>query len=417
MALQRKSHPLFKHRFSLFFFLYLVFYNVVITNRLRLWEVDDYAIYSFYAVDFSYGFATKLLPGAIFRALFRSHASRSTATIFLTVLMLLFFAGVALLLERFLLHVPKEQRNAAFFLLLFFVSGAYTFSIFTKTLGLLDTFWLFGALLFFFLIEHQLLRYLIPLIFALSILVHNASLISYIVLMSVVLLYRASIAKEKKERRSFLTVFVLSVSVAAALFVFFSLFETKLICSLETFHEKLRSHGSDVFYYYDYAFFDIYNGEQYIPDEVYSVESAFLRFLYIIYYRIKLNVRVVLMNSSIHLTSICCGFVVLLPILCFFIQSHRKQLIKKGNGLRRFCAFLMMVQFPFTLLVALPFSEDFTRWLTHAFLIAFTLLLTVLYYEPEQRTLFFEKLKPIAETTWAKLFFVAYASINVFTIY
>ncbi len=77
----------------------------------------------------------------------------------------------------------------------------------------------------------------------------------------------------------------------------------------------------------------------------------------------------------------------------------------------------MMVQFPFTFFTAFLFSEDITRWLTHAFGITFTLVLTVLFYEPEQRALFLERLKPLKDSVAVKLYFLAYATISVFTIY
>lgn len=417
MTMKRIKNTVIQNRMAIFFFIYSLIYSLIFVNRLTLWKIDDYAIYSFYAVDFSYGFATKLLPGALFNALFGSHATRTTATLFVSVIMLLFFFGLALLLQKFLLHIPKESRKSVFILILFYLSGSYTFSIFTKTIGLFDTYWIFAVLLFFCIIDHKRLRLLIPLLFAGCVLVHNASVISYVILMAIVLLLKASLTKEEPERRSLLAVFTISMAITVVLAVFFGLYETKMICDIETFHEKLLQHGSDCFYYYDYAFFDIYNGEPYIPDFVFSTESIVLRFFYTVLYRIKLNYRVLLSRGPVHLLSVCCGILVLSPILYCFTRFHLSGFHKEKNSLRRLCSILMILQSPFTLCTALLFSEDVTRWFSNAFLISFTLIFSVMYYDSEQRELFLKRLNPILNSTITKIYFLTYASISLLTVY
>lgn len=417
MGLRKHNGIIRNNRIMLFFFAYAVLYSVVFVNRFVPWEVDDYAIYSFYAVDFSYGFATKLLPGAIFNLLFGKHAARGAATLFVTVLMLLFFAGLAYLLQRFLRRMPDGRRGAAFLLAVLFLSGGYTFAVYTRTLGLLDTFWILFALLFFFFMEHRALRFLIPLLFVASVLVHNGAMISYIILMSVVLLFRASVSENAKDRRRFLVLLLLSDCAALAVFVFFALKEKSLVCPIEEFHEKLLDHGSDCFYYYDYAFFDLYNGDRYVPDSVYAVSSPLLRAVYVLYYRFRLNVNVLLQREAIHPISLCCGILLLLPMLCFLFRFHGARLRQKGNGLRRFCALLMILQFPVTFFPALLVSEDITRWLSHAFLIAFACLLTVLYYDKDQRELFYSRFSRLLGLTWVRIYLLAYASVSLYTVY
>ncbi len=411
-----KNNIFFRNRFALCLFIFSVVYSVAITNRFKPWEVDDYAMYSFCSVDFSYGFATKLLPGAIFNAIFGANATRENATVFMSIIVLLIFAGVSVLLQKFLKKIPTNERPYAFILAIMFLTGAYTFSIFTKTLGVLDTYWVLFTVIFFLILENKYLKFLIPLLFAGCIFVHNASIVSYIVLMSIVLLYKISRQTDKKQKIGYIFILAVSLGVAIGLFLFFSLKEADLVCSIEDFHKKLLSHGSDCFYYYDYAFFDIYQGEQYIPDFVSNINSPFLKFLYVIFYRVNLNIKVVMARWQVHLTSFILALVILLPLVLLFISFHKKRMKTSSDLFSKIIAVLMILQFPFTLLTTLPFSEDITRQFTHSFLIAFTTVLIVIYYDKKQSDTFFETFKRFADTVWCKIYFMAYVSVSVFTI-
>ena len=418
MSAKKERNVLYKNRFALIFFVWAVLYNVALVNRFVPWEVDDLAIYSFFAVDFSYGFATKLLPGAVFNAIFGSHASRETATAFMTCVILAVFAGAAFLLQKLVLRAPEKRRAAVFFLALAFLSGGYTFAIFTRTIGLLDTWWLVFAILFFLFLDNRILRWLIPLLFAVSIFIHNTAILCIIVLMSVVLLYRASICAEKREKRIYLAIFGVSISAAAALFVFFTMFETKLMVPMEEFHRKLLEHGSDCFYYYDYAFYGIYTGFRYIPDSVDAEPSAIMRLLLSAWYRAKLHyTHVIPYRLTEHLGALAGGLLLTAPPYFMFARFHLARLREKGNGLARFCAFLMIAQYPFTLLCPLPFSEDYTRWFTHAFMISFTLLLTVLYYEKDRAETLLAGLGVFGRSLPARIWLLAYATVSLYTVF
>ena len=87
------------------------------------------------------------------------------------------------------------------------------------------------------------------------------------------------------------------------------------------------------------------------------------------------------------------------------------------NLLGRFCAFLMLIQFPFTFAVAMLFSVDVNRWLTHGFLMIFTTVLLIMYYEKEKAALLLEKIKESAGGLALKLYFLGYATIHVFAYF
>ncbi len=412
----RQSSFLQKHRYSLFFFLFLVAYHVAIVNRFQPWKVDEIT-YSFHSVDFSLGFATKLLPGAVFNALFGRFASELTASIYETVLILLFFAGVSVFLERFLLRMQPEYRSAALVLLAFYVTGAYTFSVYTKGLGMLDVYWLFFSLFFLIFLEHKWLRFLIPLLYVASIMIHFSAILNAIIFFSILLLYRASIEPEKKQRRIYLLIFAFSMLISAAAFLFFLVYESRLICPIETFHQKLQEHGSDYFEYYDYAFYDLFRGDYYRPPEVSAMDGSLNKIWQLLVYQLRFNYILIDFIGSHVVIALIGGLIVLFPMMFAFYKFLLQHFRMTENLLGRFCAFLMLIQFPFTFAVAMLFSVDVNRWLTHGFLMIFTTVLLIMYYEKEKAALLLEKIKESAGGLALKLYFLGYATIHVFAYF
>ena len=405
-----------KHSYTLFFFVYMVLYHVIVVNRFHPFQMDDLAYVESFCADFSFGFATKLLPGAIFNFLFGAHASKSTAIAYSIVMILLIFFGTAVLLERFMYRIKDCYRDAALFLVVMLLSGAYTFSIFTQMLGIMDTYWLLFSLLFFFCLDHRWLRWLIPLWYIASLLIHFSSVVFYIVLFSIVLLYRLSIEKNKKEQRIYACIFGASIIITVFVFFFFILNESKMICPIDEFHQKLESRGTDLFSYHDYAFFRIWEGESFIPDFVREMEPSLTKFFYLFYYQVKLSFELFLSNWKSGTVATLGGLVILAPILCFFSKFHFQCLRHEKTKLTRFCTFLMLVQFPFVLLLGLLFAIciDITRYYSHGFLIMFSCILSVLYFEEDKREAFFEQFRGLAKTLPAKIYFFAYASLSLF---
>ena len=215
--LKKSNKDLWKY--AAFFFAFTVLYHIIVVNRLGLWKLND-VTFSVYCVDFSFGFAAKLLPGAVFRLLFGSDASRLSVNIFAVVLVLIFFAGLSILLAKFIQRIPGEYKNSALVILFFFLTGGYTFAIYTKWVGILDTWWLLISLLFFVCLEHRRLRYFIPLIYVLSLFIHYSAIVFFLTTFSVLLLYKASITASKKEKREMLIIFAVSVVITFGLFLF-----------------------------------------------------------------------------------------------------------------------------------------------------------------------------------------------------
>ena len=392
----------------------MVLYNALIVNQLHLWKVSNIT-FAYHVVDYSLGFRSQLLPGAIFYGIFGERASRVTASVYETVLLLLFFAGISFFLERFLLAVEQPFKPSAYVLTVFFLSGPFTFAVFTDELGMLDVYWLFFSLLFFVVLEKKGFRFLIPALFVLSLLVHFSSVLNYLILFAILLLYRISVEKEKQMRKIYFCVFGLSVLATAGLFVFFLLFHTEnLPLTQEEFHQMLQDRGSSYFLYYDYSFYNQYGGAEVVPSSVLSIPSPVLRTIQMIVEKCKITMTGYRDNLEKSVTRFIIVAVILTPIVAFiYRQWLRLYKSSKGNKLKRLCSFLMMVQFPFTAVVGCLFSPDVIRWFTHAFLISFTMFLYALYHEREMREKVLDDMEQLKDVLWVKVYFLAYFIMHV----
>jgi hypothetical protein len=80
----------------------------------------------------------------------------------------------------------------------------------------------------------------------------------------------------------------------------------------------------------------------------------------------------------------------------------------EGNKLKKFCVFLMLVQFPFTVLAGNMLSLDINRWFAHAFLISMTMLLYVAYNEEKVREHVFELIDAVRTVPTTYVYALAY---------
>ena len=405
-----KNSVLYRYRYSLFFFLYSVAFQIIIADRFEPLHIEEMQ-YSTLSVDFSYGFASKILPGAIFHAIFGANASETTGVIFYSVILIVFYAGLSVLIGRFLERIMVAYRHRAFVLLLLFASGNYSFSVFTKMFGLIDTFWLLFALLFFFFLDNKYLRYFIPLLFVASLMIHFSAMVFVIMLFAIVLLYRSAAAQTKAERRIYLVIFAISILLSVAAFLILLFGESNTVVDKDTFHRKLQEHGTNFFLYYDYSIFHLHmvTGEPYIPDFVYQTNSVVLRVLYLIYYQTVMSFSLFDSVGYNGIAAFICGICLLLPIVYsvtrFFLYAFKKY----NNAFIKLCMLLMTAEFPLLFILGILFglSIDITRYFAYAFMTMTVSLFTVLYYDSELSEEFLKKTK-IATSVAGKIFILSY---------
>lgn len=361
-----------RHRCALFFFLYVVLYNFIITNRCQIWQVSLSA-HTFHLVDYSVGFCTRVLPGAIYQGLFGVHGNRTITSVYETLLLLLFFLVLAFVLETVLNHVDESDRVIGLFVIILFLSGPCTFSIFVDELGMLDVYWVFFALLFFLCLKSKWARWLIPALCFAVLLVNLSAMISYIVMFFIVMLYKMMTEEKKK---SWIILFSLSLVVTLATFFYFLRFETSnLLLTMDEFNAMLDRKGGGYKIYYDYYFY----GETWEQElRLLTVPDAGIGKLFVnLINKIIVNYTIVMQDFAFDYFagSFFCLVTILPVVVCIYKGIIAAIKMEQTNRKKNFALVLMLVQFPFTVILGGLFSIDLMRWISHAFIILFAMFL------------------------------------------
>lgn len=377
-------------RYGAFFFAFAVLYNFIVINHFKLWQADN-VTYTYHLVDYSFGFATKFLPGALYHLFFKE-VLVGQLNVYLTVLTLLLFAFAAFMLAKLVCaQTDAAGRKVLLVLSLFFLSGPCTFSVFTYELGMLDEYWLFFSALFLVCLARKYIRFFIPFLFVASLLVHFSSVLSYIAFYAILLLYHIATTAKKSERVGLWIVFALSLTVAAVLGIYLITKEqSTLKYSMEEFNRQLearnRSFDDTYYVYYDYSLYKHYEEgvlsyAQVRSEPLLTTGGFFAQMVNSVYWQLKNISQFYAQIPGVRLQLL---LLVLLSVpLYVLFTKYWVMKIKAGSALQKFTYFLCIVQFPFTAIIGTLFSPDVPRWMSHALLIQFTLFLYIVYREKD----------------------------------
>ena len=147
-----------KHYYAIGFFAFLWIYAIAVVGKFKPWDIYD-VVYAFHAVDYSMGFASKILVGAVYQFFF-GEINRETMIIFDKIVLCIIFAVSSVLLEKLMLHTEEKHRKTAFFILMFFLTGTPTFTAYVFALGMMDTFFVVFALLFIIFLSFYILHFI-----------------------------------------------------------------------------------------------------------------------------------------------------------------------------------------------------------------------------------------------------------------
>ena len=397
-----KQNIALSHRIAIGIFSVLLLYGIIIVRRCSLPTVDG-VCYDFHAVDFGMGFCSKFLPGAIYN-LFVKSPSPESATVYESVLLVLFYAAVSFLLERMVFVAPEKHRPVAFVLLAFYLTGPATFAPYIYNLGMLDVYWLFLSVPFIVMLQNRYTRLVLPLLIIPAVMIHFGAMITCVPFFALLILYELTRAEENYDRRQLTAVFCAMVVLAVSTFLYFSINDRNNIkLDPAEFHQVMEARGAKESTYY-YGF---YTGEEYasydqvihaVPElERYAdapveilfpdhIDNFFVKMLNVFSYQIQMHFFIYsnLEIAEMTFPLVALLFVVLLPSLVFFWWIYAQRFKEaKGKRLDRFVYFCLLVFFPFTTFGSLLISTDSTRWVYHAYLSLFTMLLYLLYRERE----------------------------------
>ncbi len=383
-------------------------YSFVVPGEFKLFRVDE-AILAIHAVDFGMGFCSKLLPGAIYNIFFDSVDTIKTS-LYLSVLLIGFFAILSLLLEKFILNIEPMHRKTAIIILAFFLTGPSTFAIHTHYPGMLDMYWVFCALMLFVFLSKKQLTPLIFLPFILCVTVYFSSLICFIPFFVIIILYKISCTQEKKEKALLWSVLIISTVAAVGLSVYFAAFEgNNLVYTIDEFHEIYSKKGVDDFFYFDQSLYKDVVSNNYDEYAVFTLksDSTIEKFIWEVTLRMNYNLTAISLKDKITVLFL------LLPVGSFILAFLFNQIkINFGNKyrLKQFSNICMVALPFFTLFTSVFFSEDLIRWIGHAFLTLFASFIFILCKEGDTVWGWVEEHIAKIPSVALLLFFVFYAT-------
>lgn len=376
-----------KHYYSICFFMFLMCYSFVVSGKCQLWQVSDLSL-SFHGVDFSMGFCSKILPGAIYN-LFFDDVSTFKVSVYETILLVLLFAGVSLIIEKFILHLSSEHQKTGVIIALFIVTGPITFSNYVIQLGMLDVYWIFLTALFIvFLTKKELNILLLPVCLC-AIMVHFSSAFCFVPLYFFLILYKISNTTDVKDKKRLTIIFIITVIASVLLAVYFVMFEnTTLTYTQQEFRETMVSKGvpDTHLYYYTYSFYG--DGEGFIDAEVVldtSSKSPVEYFVYIVMMQFTntLTLRAGQIAQGEGINSLLI-IILSMPLLAFIFKSL-SELVKKSkeNKVKAASLIFMMIMSFVPLVIGFFTSTDLIRWISHSFFPFLIFFAYVLYNEGE----------------------------------
>ena len=381
-----KSNIFIQHRIAIGFFVFIILYEFLLGTRCAFWSPPE-TVYPLYLLDFGFGFCSKLLPGAVFRFIFRT-CSRSVIHVFCVFLFLCVIAGGAVLFEKLLLHVKNEYRSMCFISILLTITGPASITSFVRLLGYYDIYWLLIFILFFFLLSNKKLYFLVVLLFPLLVLVHYGAIICYIPAMLLILLYKTACTEDKNERLALWFVLLCSAVLAAGCVLYFVLYErNNLIYTLQEFVERLKERGARVTFVFETSFYgetletagaaSNHGGAALLNDG-----SLFEAIKNMLADRFASAGGFTGHTASFRDTLFCLA--VLLPVVAVIDCVLVRFIQSKETGLwKRLACVGSMLLFVFCMLIGYLFSTDTFRWFSNAFLPFMSFFLFVVFHDED----------------------------------
>ncbi len=364
------KQKLYEHRFGLFFFAVMMCFGLGILDPMRIIDKNG-VTYSFYCVDFSLGFCTKLLPGAIYNLLIGKY-DETAITIYVKALVVIVFILISIIFERILKAAETAKRKEAFFFVCFAAVVVY-FSFFRAGLAyLLDFHWIIAAVFFIIFLSNKKLYVFIPLALLYAVMTHYVSCICYVAICLLILLYKAYITEEKKEKYFLFGIFGISFAAALAIFAYMLFFELDNVkISYPQFMSLFSKRGVGQVDYYRFSFFrdvvedifqDYYSQENIGVITNIDMNQPLLKILYqTIVQQFEINAYLADHKSQLPQVFV---FVPGLVMMLADIISR----IRKAPVFEKLICLVGIGLFVFICVFSLVFSTDTIRWLSNAIL-------------------------------------------------
>ena len=323
--------------------------------------------YEFHAVDYSLGFCTKLLPGAIYHLLVGKYNEKAM-TVYVRIISLLLILLLSILAQRIYSALSDYTKNSVLLFLVLCLACPCTFYYSLQFEGCLDAYWIILFLLCVLFAQNKILRWSIPLLVFLIVLVHEGAVLCYIPLTMLVLLLKAVCCEDKKEKAALFSVFALTVAVSVGAVGYFMLNNhvNVKVSDFEQLGKFFDSRNVTSRFYYEWYFFEasVDGGvhPDYFPDYLFSSSASPLvqlifKVLRQMYYTVSTSDYIRPLPQILYsLPLFAAPCVVLIKV----VKQHSE---KKMVRLLAVCFLLLPLLSIFS---GLAFSNDVQRWFSHA---------------------------------------------------
>ncbi len=328
-----------------------------------------------YLPDFSMGINSRTLIGSLV-ALLNPHPTEEWLTNFCIVFLIIGMVLTAIVLGQVAKKSKDENRLSVFVFILFFVSGAYTLSLFSRFFGMLDIHMYIIAILCVVFAGNKYLRWFVPVLCIAGVLVNFAFTISYFIIVLLAMLYYA----DKHEKKTCdIIVFVITVVSVLAL-TFYCVFEASKHMFM-TYEDALKLVEGKVGHSFseeekEYLYLYLF-GVHPETENLYGVAISEATPIQYIYYFSRF-----LYENRIETGGMISLLLVTVPvILAFWIIWIMciKNTEKKGTKFVYLCAILSALFIPICCIV----STDYVRWIGAIVMCQFAMCFLMFYLKDE----------------------------------
>ncbi len=370
-----------RHKIGFACLFFLILYEWLYVNNGTFWSVNP-VTYSLYVMDYSMGFCSRILPGAVYGALIGQY-QYGPVSAYVTVFFLLLLAAIAFFMERFFNAAAPENKKTCLVLIFFFLSGPFTFGILTREFGMLDLYWILFFAVALLILPRKRLKWLLPLCVTGMIFIHFAALFCYAAVLLTLLLFFAAKTKDRNEKKQYYLLFGICLLITVGLSGYFIQFESEnTTYPVEEFNVILRERGVVFPEYLDSTLYRMTDSS--IATPVYDHgrftvdpdSTGIVRFVQWILYYVWAAISFPQQYSRLWYLTL-----LELPIACLLIGLLISYFRQKECIMLRFSVILMLLLFFGTSAVGFLFSSDTFRWMAHAVIDLFICTFTVLYFD------------------------------------
>ena len=213
--LLRKKYPIIGY-YELLIFCFLLFEFFGLTSEKHL--ISNVALTTRYMLTYEFGFISSALVGSIV-SLFTDRLTTHMIFVIGLISFFVLIAQISILLGYIIRKGQQNERPAIIiFAILFLASPLSITYLLGYHFALLDTYWIIITLLALFFLKKNFFVWVVPLLCAVAVSVHQGYLVTYMPALAIPILYE--IYKTNRSKKS-IAIFSSSCLVIITLFVFF----------------------------------------------------------------------------------------------------------------------------------------------------------------------------------------------------